>query len=78
MPIKAEMRSLPKLAELHPVDPFGNRDFGMLVISDFATEKPGSVFPLHGIACAPSDLHLTRSRPRWSVALACLSPLAAR
>src|SRR3954465_12185502 len=25
-------------------------------ISDFATEKPCSVFPLHGIAGAPSDL----------------------
>jgi hypothetical protein len=70
--------TLPKLAKLHPVDPLGNRDFGMLVISDFATEKPCSVFPLHGIARAPSDLHLTRSRPRWSVALACLPPLAAR
>src|SRR4051794_40952840 len=70
--------SLPKLAELHPVDPFGNRDFGMLVISGFATEKPCSVFPLHGIARAPSDLHLTRNRLYCSVALACLPPLAPR
>src|SRR3954452_19570799 len=70
--------SSPKLAELHPVDPFGNRDFGMLVISDFATEKPCSVFPLQGIARAPSDLHLTRNRLYCSVALACLPPLAPR
>jgi hypothetical protein len=50
----------------------------MLVIADFATEKPCSVFPLHGIALAPSDLQLTRSRPRLSIALACLPALAAK
>jgi hypothetical protein len=66
-----------QLAGLHPIDPLGDDDLGVLAVANVAAENTRAAFPAHRLAGTPGRAYPAWPRARAQlVALACLPRLA--